>query len=86
MEVGSLDSLADFDRSLPKLRTRLADRTSTAREKADGATATLVGIFEQFQSRFQRRLTTRGYRRSACPPAWLWPSPWSRRSQCRASG
>ena len=52
MEVGSLDSLADFDRSLPKLRARLADRTSTAREKADGATATLVGIFEQFQSRW----------------------------------
>ena len=29
VEVGSLDSLADFDRSLPKLRARLADRTST---------------------------------------------------------
>ena len=51
-EVGSLDSLADFDRSLPKLRSRLADRTSRAREKAAGATATLVGIFEQFQSRW----------------------------------
>lgn len=50
MEVGSMDSLADFDRSLPKLRARLADRTSTAREKADGAIATLVGISEQFQS------------------------------------
>ena len=45
-----MDSLADFDRSLPKLRARLADRTSTAREKADGAIATLVGISEQFQS------------------------------------
>ncbi len=52
MEVGSLDSLADFDRSLPKLRSRLADRTSRAREKAAGAAATLVGIFEQFQSRW----------------------------------
>jgi uncharacterized protein YPO0396 len=52
VEVGSLDSLADFDRSLPKLRARLTDRASTAREKADAATATLVGIFEQFQSRW----------------------------------
>ena len=52
IEVGSLDSLADFDRSLPKLRSRLADRASRAREKAAGATATLVGIFEQFQSRW----------------------------------
>jgi uncharacterized protein YPO0396 len=52
MDVGSLDSLADFDRSLPKLRARLAERTSRAREKAAGATVTLVGIFEQFQSRW----------------------------------
>jgi uncharacterized protein YPO0396 len=52
MEAGSLDSLADFHRSLPKLRSRLADRASRAREKAAGATATLVGIFEQFQSRW----------------------------------
>ena len=52
VEVGSLDSLADFDRSLPKLRSRLADRTSRAREKAAGATAALAGIFEQFQSRW----------------------------------
>ena len=52
MEAGSLDSLADFDRSLPKLRSRLADRASRAREKAAGATAALVGIFEQFQSRW----------------------------------
>ena len=52
MEVGSLDSLADLDRSLPKLRSRLADRTSRAREKAAGATAALAGIFEQFQSRW----------------------------------
>jgi uncharacterized protein YPO0396 len=52
MEVGSLDSLTDFDRSLPKLRARLADQTSKAREKATAATDTLVGIFEQFQSRW----------------------------------
>ncbi|HUZ51919.1 MAG TPA: SbcC/MukB-like Walker B domain-containing protein [Streptosporangiaceae bacterium] len=52
VEVGSLDSLADFDRSLPKLRARLGERTSRAREKAAGATTTLVGIFEQFQSRW----------------------------------
>jgi uncharacterized protein YPO0396 len=52
VEVGSLDSLADFDRSLPKLRARLAERASTAREKAAGATAALEGIFEQFQSRW----------------------------------
>jgi uncharacterized protein YPO0396 len=52
VEVGSLDSLADFDRSVPKLRARLADRTSTAREKATGATASLTGIFDQFQSRW----------------------------------
>jgi len=47
-----LDRLADFDRSLPKLRARLAERTLRAREKAAGATTTLIGIFEQFQSRW----------------------------------
>jgi uncharacterized protein YPO0396 len=52
VEVGCLDSLADFDRSLPKLRARLADRTSTARDKAAGATASVTGIFDQFQSRW----------------------------------
>ena len=51
-EVGSLDRLTDFDRSLPKLRARLAERTLRAREKAAGATTTLIGIFEQFQSRW----------------------------------
>jgi uncharacterized protein YPO0396 len=52
VEVGNLDSLADFDRSLPKVRGRLAERTSSAREKATAAAATLTGIFEQFQSRW----------------------------------
>lgn len=49
MKVGSL---ADFDRSLPKLRGRLAERTSRSRDKSSAASTTLVGIFEQFQSRW----------------------------------
>jgi uncharacterized protein YPO0396 len=52
VEVGSLDRLADFDRSVPKLRTRLAEQTSTARKQAAGAADSLTGIFEQFQSRW----------------------------------
>jgi uncharacterized protein YPO0396 len=52
MEVGSLDNLADFDRSLPKLRSRLTERTSRAREKAGEVADALVGIFEQFHSRW----------------------------------
>ena len=52
MEVGSLDSLADFDRSLPKLRSQLAERTSRARKSARDATVTLQGIFEQFHARW----------------------------------
>lgn len=51
-EVGSLDSLTDFDRSLPKLRARLADRTAAARDKAASAAAALTGIFDQFQARW----------------------------------
>ncbi|WP_322749707.1 MULTISPECIES: ATP-binding protein [unclassified Frankia] len=51
-DVGSLDSLADFDRSLPKIRSRLIERTSRAREKVSEATNTLIGTFEQFQSRW----------------------------------
>jgi uncharacterized protein YPO0396 len=51
-EVGSLDNLAEFDRSLPRLRSRLAERTSRAREKAGGATTALVEIFQQFHSRW----------------------------------
>jgi uncharacterized protein YPO0396 len=51
-DVGSLESLADFDRSLPKLRSRLAEKSFRARNEAGAATTTLVEIFEQFQSRW----------------------------------
>ncbi|WP_250282327.1 SbcC/MukB-like Walker B domain-containing protein [Frankia sp. CiP1_Cm_nod2] len=52
MDVSNLDSLSDFDRGLPKLRSRLAEQTLHAQEKAATAASTLVGIFEQFQSRW----------------------------------
>lgn len=52
MDVGNLDTLADFDRSLPKLRGRLAERTSLAQAKATSAATALTGIFEQFQARW----------------------------------
>lgn len=51
-EVGSIDSLTEFDNSLPRLVRRLSERTSRARDKATAATETLVGIFEQFHSRW----------------------------------
>lgn len=52
IEVGSLDSLTEFNRSLPKLRSQLAERTSRARKSAKDATVTLEGIFEQFHARW----------------------------------
>ncbi|NHC15089.1 ATP-binding protein [Motilibacter deserti] len=52
LEVGSLDTIGEFEKGLPKLRGRLSERTAHARERGAAATATLVGIFEQFQSRW----------------------------------
>jgi uncharacterized protein YPO0396 len=51
-EVGSIDSLAEFDSSLPRMARRLFERSARARDRAATATATLVGIFEQFNSRW----------------------------------
>ncbi len=52
IDVGSLDTLTDFDRSLHKLRARLGERTTQAQDRAANATTTLIAIFEQFQSRW----------------------------------
>ncbi|WP_018504173.1 ATP-binding protein [Parafrankia discariae] len=51
-EVGNLDTLADFDRSLPRLRSRLIEKSSQAQAKATDATTTMTGIFGQFQARW----------------------------------
>jgi uncharacterized protein YPO0396 len=51
-EVGSIDTLAEFDSSLPRLVRRLSDRTASARAKVASTTAELVGIFEQFHARW----------------------------------
>jgi uncharacterized protein YPO0396 len=50
--VGSPNDLDDFPGGVRRLRSRLAEDSKAARDKAQGATRSLCGIFEAYQGRW----------------------------------